>query len=126
MPIETDINTEQGIIIHTITGEVAFSELQEAAVKLFSNPGFNSSYPIILDLSRGSLKQLSSADIINMAGFLEQFDDARGTGKSFIVASENLEFGLSRMLQGHMGDSQRPIIIYRSLEEALSAAFANE
>lgn len=123
MPIVTDINKESGIVIHTVSGEVSLEEFKQTTVNLFTNPDFDPSFSIILDISNASLKNLSSIDIVELASFIAQFNPKRGQGNSYIVATEDLEYGLSRMLQGHMGTSERSITIYRTLEEALTTAY---
>lgn len=101
-----------------VTGVVTPDELIDAAGKFYADEP--SSFAIC-DMSQANLRLFSSADVQRMLNFTVQRAQSRSGGKTAIIASGDLEFGLSRMYQSMADIADHPVSIrvFRSEEEAL-------
>ena len=71
-------------------------------------------------MTHGSLGAMRTHRLTGLADFLRRFGAKRGTGRSVIIAPKDLDFGLSRVFTGHLGEDPRPLHVVHSLEEAVA------
>lgn len=117
MPINYDINRSENLTIFTLSGEVSFQDFT-VSLTLYGKSG-----PTLFelyDVSALSGRRLSSDEMDMLAGYLSRFSDVRPKGsKTAIVASEDLNFGLSRMLSILMeGRTVYNIQAFRNIDKA--------
>ncbi len=75
---------------------------------------------IIWDLVEASAKYLTSKHIHQIADFVAQYKDKRAGGKTALVASGDLEFGISRMMNilGEIKEVDFEVMVFRNLSDA--------
>ena len=117
MPVKTEVDYEKQLTIKTVTGEPSFEE---------SITNFRQFYEgkltkkVLWDFSKASLSRISSNQIETILDYIKQHAEKRAGGKTAIVVSKTLEYGMSRMIQtlSELKSIPLEIKIFRSIEEA--------
>ena len=117
--IETSIDIDRQLTIHTVTGEVLSDEI---AHKIKS---YNESGPtkfILWDFSKAILNKITSSQIKAFVTLTMQYANLRKGGKTALVFSSDLGFGLGRVYDSHqeLAESEIPHMTFRSKELALN------
>jgi hypothetical protein len=76
---------------------------------------------VLWDFSKASLSRISSNQIETILDYIKQHAEKRAGGKTAIVVSKTLEYGMSRMIQtlSELISIPLEIKIFRSIEEAV-------
>jgi len=118
MPVTTNADHDKQLTIHTVTGEPSFEEGM-AAFKQFweGKPTQN----VLWDFRKASLARLSSEETEAMINYIQQHAEKRSGGKTAILVSKDLEYGISRMARTFAELKNIPfeMEIFRSIEEAI-------
>ncbi len=111
---------EPPILWITATGRFDLAHWLELMSAVPSIPGFRPGLKSLVDARQAHL-DLSGEDVGHLASMVRQHvEDRGGSGfKSAHVASGDLSFGLSRMLQVLAEDEVLEFSVFRSLEEAM-------
>lgn len=119
MPLDTHIDAASGLATHTITGELSLEEIMKAMVTLFTHPDFRPDMAILVDISQGSAEFLSQEDIDEFINLTRAMGEKRGGGRSAILAAHDLDYGIGRIIQALLDDTQRDLRVFREREVAL-------
>ena len=117
MPISSEIDLDKDIKIFTASGKLTFDEAMLEIKKFYDQPTKN----VMWDLRNVSDVKLSTEEVIEMAGLDQRTESSsRIDGKTAIVASQDLIFGLGRMFQSLSEFNAVPfdVMIFRSINEA--------
>jgi len=117
MPISSKIDLDNDIMIFTATGKMTFDEAMLEVKKFYDQPTKN----VMWDLRNVSDLKFSTEEVIELAGFDQRAESSsRIDGKTAIVASQDLIYGLGRMFQSLSEFNAVPfaVMIFRSMEEA--------
>ena len=118
MPVKTSADHDKQLTIHTVTGEPSFEEGM-AAFKQFweGKPTQN----VLWDFRKASLTRLSSKETEAMIDYIRQHAKKRAGGKTAILVSKDLEYGISRMAQTltEIKKFSFKVEIFRSIEIAI-------
>jgi len=117
MPISYDIDRERDLTTFTLSGELNFRDFKST----FDH--YRKTGPTSLELYNTSDlagRRLSSDELSMLADYLSQYKDVRPPGsKTAIVASKDLDYGLSRMISNLTeGRTFYNIQAFRSMDEA--------
>ena len=98
MPIRTWI--ENGVTFREMTENVVVQELLEALKTILDHPDFKKGMPTLWDMRNASFTELSKNDLYKLRDFICCNAERRGSNfKVAYVASRDLEYGVSRMLE---------------------------
>ncbi len=118
MPIITTIDSEKGIRIHTVTGEVTADDFRTALTKVHTSPDSQSTMNGLWDL-RAATGDFSTVDIDRMADFVGSQWGNIGPHKIALVVSRDVDFGLARMYEQLLEmQSTIELMVFRDSEEA--------
>ena len=123
MPITSQIDKTKNLTIYTLVGELTLDDILNA-IKSFWE-AHELTLGILWDLRNANLTNLKSSDIERIAGFIDQygyrFEERKG-GKAAVVASSDLQFGLSRVLETlyEIKDFPAKLQIFRIMDEAMA------
>jgi hypothetical protein len=93
-PIETFVDIEKQLTVHTVTGEIASSEI----IEVIKTQNETISTKLILwDYSGASVHKLQSPEIREIVSAQKQYSHLRQGRKTAIVVSSDLGHGMSRM-----------------------------
>ncbi len=119
MPIETLINKETRLIIRKITEEFNFEDIKSSFEASIRNPDFHKNMPVIWDLRNADASKLSEQNLQQIIDYIEKSTESRGAGyKVALVASRDLEYGVSRMYEAMGYDLPRKIQVFREFDKA--------
>ncbi len=96
MPVRTVIDQERDITVHTATGEVVDEEMFAAQSEFYENG------PTTLQLWEMSECSVKGVTIGGMRTFIEraaQLGKAREKGRTAVIVSSQLQYGLARMAE---------------------------
>lgn len=118
MAISKMTDRSKGLTIFTATGELTFAD-QIAALKDFyeGNPTKNE----LWDMRKITGSRISSEELRQVTLFTKRYEQRRQGGKSALVMTTDLDFGLGRMSDALAESEQLPwkIRAFRSMEKAL-------
>jgi len=122
MPITSQIDKTRNLIIYTLTEELTLDDIQ-STIKAFWE-AHELTLNTLWDARRAKLTHLKSSDMENITALIGQyshrFEDREG-GKSAVVASSDLQYGLSRILGTlyDIEDFPTQLKIFRIKDEAV-------
>ena len=118
---EKIVNEKEQLTTITVTWEFDFSELMSVLKVFFDD---NNTENLLLDLRDSSLDSITTDHIRNLGKYAISRNNggSRINGKTALVGSSDLQFGMSRMFKTYseMEESAIEVSVFRSKEEALS------
>ena len=117
MPISSQIDQANDLATFTATDNFTFDEVMAVIEKFYDTPTKN----VVWDLKCVYELNFSLEEVRDIASYQQRLESStRINGKTAIVASEDLIFGLGRMFQSFSEMSKVPIavMIFRTMEEA--------
>jgi hypothetical protein len=118
MHVKTNADHDKHLTIHTVTGEPSFEESM-AFFKQFYEGELTQN--VLWDFTKASLARISSEHTETILDYVRQYVEKREGGKTAIIVSKDLEYGMSRMIitLAELKDIPFELEIFRSLEEAV-------
>jgi hypothetical protein len=122
MPITSKVEKTKNLTIYTLTGELIIDEIQNAIKSFWEAQEVT--LKGLWDVRSAKLTNLKSTDMEHIAALIGQykhrFEERKG-GKSAIVASSDLQYGLSRILETFYEIEGFPtqLKIFRIMDEAI-------
>jgi hypothetical protein len=122
MPIISQVDKSKNLTIYTLAGELTIDEIYEALKSFWE--AHELTLNILWDARSAIVTNLKSSDIENIATFISQYRDRfeeRKDGKAAIVASTDLQYGLSRIVEAlyEIEDFPTNLQAFRTIEEAI-------
>ena len=118
MPIESKIDKSMNLTTYTLSGVVTAHDLMSALESFFKeNPTPN----VLWDLRHaGFEKGMRNSDLQRMARFSKRKQPSKTRGKTAIVATSDLAFGLAREFEAfaEIEGVKNPIEVFRSMSKA--------
>jgi hypothetical protein len=120
--IDTNIDTSFQLTIHTIVGEVSAEEISDK-IKTYSESGPTDF--VLWDFSRAGLDKIKSHHVEQFISLTSQYSSYRKGGKTALVFSSDLGFGLGREFDTYLDlkGSRIPYMTFRRKEDALQWLF---
>ena len=119
MPITTTRFESDDLTIHAASGDLSFDEAFREIEAYYKQkkPTRN----VLWNLNQVSALNFTSEEIEKIASYEPRFEDIRPSGKTAIVANEDLSFGISRMFELYSQMKQAPhdVRVFRELEQAM-------
>ncbi len=121
MPVETVIDIEKNLVIHTINGGFGLVDIEPAWRGMLVDPKFQAGMNVLWDFRQGTQTSSFSADdmrhIVSMTA--EHIKQRGAEYKLALLAPRDLYFGLSRMFEAYGDEIPIEIHAFRSMQEAL-------
>ena len=123
--IETIIYPKRKYTVQECSGDITTKELFDTAQSFF---GDLYTPNVIWDFSKASLADIPSDFVRQSSEMVKRLGVARRNGKSAVIASSDLEFGLARMFQIMTDNGEIPfkIKVFRYFGEATQWLFEEE
>lgn len=119
MAISSQIDSENNLIVRTITDKLSMQEILDSFNASLADKAFNKDMHVIWDLRNANISELSSEEIIKVVEFIQSSTAERGSEyKIALVASEDSNFGISRMFATYGQELPLSIGVYRDIDEA--------
>ena len=118
MHVTSSVDQEKQLTIITIVGDLSLEKLMEVIKPLYEKrPSKN----VLWDVRNASMAPISNEDIQSIVKYLKQHGEVRTGGKSAIVASEDFNYGITRMIKTYseIDKISFTMNVFRSMEEAV-------
>ena len=122
MPITSQVDKTKNLTVYTLTGELTLDDIQ-STIKSFWE-AHELTLNALWDARRAKLTNLESSDMESITAFIGQythrFEERKG-GKSAVVASSDLQYGLSGILGTlyEIKDFPTKLQTFRQMDEAM-------
>ena len=117
MPVSNRIDQSEKVIYTTFEGEITDQQIVQHAARMLRDPEIDSSFVELIHSKTSSVKGFTSSGARAIADVLK---DSSGPGKIGVVASEDVEFGLARMIELLADESPIEIQVFRDQADARS------
>ena len=117
MPVSYRIDPAQKIVYTTFEGEVTDQQLVRHARKIDSDPDLDGSFVELIRADTSSMEGVTGSGVRAVADALRVSTAIRKIG---IVASQDVEFGLARMVESRADESLIEIRVFREQADARS------
>ena len=116
--ITSSLKADSDLTIVTVVGEVNAEQVVSQIISFLTG---EPTQLVLWDFREGSLASLSSKDLQMIVQRGAQFADRRKGGRTAIVCSKEVDYGLGRMFQTFASLQHIPfeINVFRNLEEAV-------
>jgi len=117
VPIETKKDISLDLTTNTAKGPISYGDLLNWIINYYSGPVTKF---ILWDFTQADLSKITTNQFQNMAEVVKSRSDIRKGGKSALVFSRDLEYGLGRMFEmfSQIEGTQFEFRSFRSLSEA--------
>ncbi|BBO76964.1 hypothetical protein DSCW_43810 [Desulfosarcina widdelii] len=118
MPVSTSTDESHALTIFTVEGELTFEEQMNALKAFYSgDPTAN----VLWDFRLMKGNRVSSQELEELFNFIKANRAKRLQGKTALVATSDLDFGLSRVSEAYSQIRQLPweMKAFRTMDEAL-------
>jgi hypothetical protein len=104
--IQVHVDSKKQLTIYTVTGEVTWNEIADALENYYSN---DPTVGVLWDFRAIDTSDLSRRELINILSVAKKYAHQRKNGKTAIVVSNDLSFGISRMYKSYAEIYEHPI-----------------
>jgi hypothetical protein len=104
-------------VVVTIRGELAASDLIDAAGRVYDDSQFRTGMSTVLDL-RGALPAFTADNVRTIVSFVAKSLERRGRGRCAIVVEREVDYGMGRMAQAYLDEIGVEIGVFRDLADA--------
>ena len=118
MKVNTVVDQEALIMIHTVTGEMTLDEIKSSYEVILSHPEFQEGMNSIWDMRNADASKFDRQDVIRVARYFETQFKNRAKFKVAVIVFRDLEYDLSKIYQVAAADLPAKIGIFNNLEEA--------
>jgi hypothetical protein len=118
MPIKKHKDLFIDLTIFTCEGQILFQDIIDAMKRFYDGIDGPPTTMVLWDLSQASTGNLSVEELDDIARFRIENKAQMGIGKTAIVASTDLDFGMVRMFQAKSTGTPRSLMVFRTLDEA--------
>ncbi len=119
MPIESSTDVSRSLTIFTGKGELSYEEVKDAIEAFYESDRTDC---VLWDLQTASTDRISPSQVKQIASLLKQYSEYRKGVRTAIVSSQDMTFGLARMLVTMLEVKERNISlfmhVFRTIDEA--------
>ena len=116
--ITLDIDRDRDLTVRAIVGDVSVQQLLDALAEYFAGqPTLN----VLLDFSEAELRMLKAREVRLLAQVTRQYAECRAGGKTALVFSSAIGYGLGRMFEQLRHATGAPVAYktFREREKAM-------
>ncbi len=119
MEISTEINKEKNIRQHTIKGRIDVSKLIDFLKGIHTAPDFDLEMKVLCDLREADFASVASSDFKLISDNVGSKWGKDGKNKAALVATRDLDYGLSRMYQIMLGGvTPSSVTVFKDMDKA--------
>jgi hypothetical protein len=119
MPVQTTVETDANIVIHTVTVSLSLEEITSTLDALLENPDFQPTMNTLWDIREANVAEWSVEGVQTVVSHVGTHAGQRGSHyKSAIVTARNVDFGLSRMYEAYGHGLPLTVRVFRDMNGA--------
>ena len=119
MPVEFETDPECRWILFRATGTCGIGDVMAAVRRAQASPAHHPGVSILWDFRDFDPSGFEPDWLQQIVAFNKRQTSHRGAGRSAFVASEDLQFGMLRMFQGHADGLPAHFRVFRDYDEAV-------
>ena len=117
--LQTTIHIKNYTAAHiTADGKISFSEASDSISNYYTSSNPRPPKNILWDLRNASAVSITASQVTKLADLSASYSEQRGGGKTAIVASTDLDFGIAKEFEGHSMSLSREFVIFRDIDKA--------
>ena len=121
MSIDTRIDPDDGLRVHSLNGRLRFEEVRDTLEALYASPDFDPAMNALWDVRDANLTDISSDDVRKIAQLVSGRRPKEGFSRVALVVSRDVDFGLARMYEMQLEDgSHSAVRVFRDIGEAMT------
>ena len=121
MNVMMNIDAMSGLVTFTVSGTVTSEGIIEALQDMLADRNFKKGASTIWDFRDADSSELATMDVRRIAAYMDRIRAWRGDGyKVAFVVARDADFGLARVYEGYAASFPFEIMVFRSMDEALS------
>jgi hypothetical protein len=120
MPITSQIDQSSQLTTHVVTGEVSITDIIGVIESFYKEKPTNNVIWNFCDADTDALLSISYDGLKDIARFTKQHEDLRKSGKTALIVSTDLAFGLGRMYDtiAEIEHLSHSVKVFHSMDEA--------
>jgi hypothetical protein len=120
-----EIVPRENYLLVTTSGPVDTDDYAECLDAIFNHPDWRPGYAYIFDHTLLDASKLKREDVDRISEIARTRRGKYGVGKSAVVAPNDVEYGIIRMVMVYAEDGDRiPTNVFRTLDEAVDWLFS--
>jgi hypothetical protein len=126
MPIKFYIDQAKDLSTFFVDGPMRLDELYEAIKRLYRNTYPPPTKNILCDFRNASVDEIQSDEAEDLAFFATTIDKRKKIGRTAIVATDDLVFGVSRIFGALINNIKVDFGVFRDFDEAYKWVTGND
>lgn len=119
MEISTSIDRKNNLRFQVVTGLINVPELIQQLSRLYTSPDYERDMNVLWDLSTADFSEVTTEQIQALMEMVKNFWGKEEGGKAALVATGDLNFGLTRMYELSLGAAtSRNIRVFKNTADA--------
>jgi hypothetical protein len=118
MPITSKMFPHEKLTVFTGEGEISYSETWETMSRDYKSIHPGTTKNILWDLRNASVASITASQVTKLADLSDNYSKQRGGGKTAIVASHDLNFGVAKEYEGQTMSLSREFVVFRDIDKA--------
>jgi hypothetical protein len=118
MPIKLHVDQLKNLTTFHVDGPISFDEVQKAIRQFYEGKGSKPTKHILWDLRTAKVDRIRSREAEDLAFFAASIDKRKEIGKTAIVASGDLVYGVAKIFEAYVSNPDNQFDIFRSMDEA--------
>lgn len=115
--ISIDVQSSEQRVVLTGRDDLVADDIVAALQRAYGDPQFAFGMNVLCDL-RHARTDLTPGDIRRIVDFVSRHREARGPGRSAVVTSRDVDYGMARIAQVHLEPAGVELAVFRDLQEA--------
>lgn len=119
MEISTSIDREKNLRLHVVTGRIDVPEMIRMLAELYQTPDYKPDMKVLWDMGQADFSDVTTEHIQSLMEMVKNNWGKEQGGKAALVATKDLDFGLTRMYELALGaETSRNIVVFKNLADA--------
>jgi hypothetical protein len=118
MPITSKMFPHEKLTVFTGEGEISYSETWETMSRDYRSTHPSTTRNVLWDLRNASVASITASQVTELANLSDSYSKQRGGGKTAVVVSQDINFGIAKEFEGQSMSLSREFVVFRDIDRA--------
>jgi hypothetical protein len=118
MPITSKMFPHEKLTVFTGEGEISYSETWETMSRDYRSIHPSTTRNVLWDLRNASVASITASQVTELANLSDSYSKQRGGGKTAVVVSQDINFGIAKEFEGQSMCLSRELVVFREIDKA--------
>jgi hypothetical protein len=118
MPITSKMFPHEKLTVFTGEGEISYSETWETMSRDYRSIHPSTTRNVLWDLRNASVASITASQVTELANLSDSYSKQRGGGKTAVVVSQDINFGIAKEFEGQSMSLSRELVVFREIDKA--------